>query len=447
MKLQDGSRIGVIGGGPASSFFTWFLLKYSRERGINVHIDIIEPKDFTSSGPAGCNKCGGIVSESLIRMLLQDGIQIPSNVIRRDIESYTLHLEYGKAIIETPFPERSIASMFRGLGPRGPADSEHLSFDNFLLDLCRQQEVQVIHDTVVRADRLPESVRVVTGHTGEFLYDLVAGAVGLNMFTLEVFQSLCPAYSPPVITRTHISEIHMGKEMVDRYFGNSMHVFLLNLRHVKFGALIPKGNYVTLVLLGRDISRDVVQDFLSSRVVRDCFPPGILEKENTPCQCFPVINVRGARHPFDDRIVLIGDSASSKLYKNGLGAAYITGKTAASTAVFHGISRHDFRRWYQPVCLGLDMDNRFGKLIFTITSVIQRSGVMKKGLRSMVLKEQEKTGKSRLLSPILWDTFTGSASYAFIFGKSLNPVFLILFLWNMVKHPFTRTHRVNQEKL
>ena len=34
--------------------------------------------------------------------------------------------------------------------------------------------------------------------------------------------------------------------------------FLLNLPNIKFGALVPKANYVTLVLLGKDINKDIV---------------------------------------------------------------------------------------------------------------------------------------------------------------------------------------------
>ena len=79
LKLQDGSNVAVIGGGPAGSFFAWFILRYARESGINIHVDIFEPKDFNSPGPSGCNKCGGIVSESLV------GIEHPFAMYRNSI--------------------------------------------------------------------------------------------------------------------------------------------------------------------------------------------------------------------------------------------------------------------------------------------------------------------------------------------------------------------------
>jgi hypothetical protein len=131
--------------------------------------------------------------------------------------------------------------------------------------------------------------------------------------------------------------------------------------------------------------------------------------------------------------VLIGDAASSKLYKNGLGAACLTGKAAAKTAIFHGISKKDFQKWYQPVCSDLDKDNHFGQIIFNITSIIQKSVMLKNGMLEMVIHEQGKASRKRPMSSILWDTFTGSTPYTSIFRRSLNPVFIVSFLWNIVK--------------
>ena len=92
LELKDGSSIAVIGGGPAGSFFTYFALDLANRMGLEIEIDIIEPKDFTCAGPKGCNNCGGIVSESLVQALSTEGIVLPPNVIRRGIESSLQHL-------------------------------------------------------------------------------------------------------------------------------------------------------------------------------------------------------------------------------------------------------------------------------------------------------------------------------------------------------------------
>jgi len=45
--LRDGSRIAIIGGGPAGCFFANFALRQARLRGIKVHVTIFEGRDFT----------------------------------------------------------------------------------------------------------------------------------------------------------------------------------------------------------------------------------------------------------------------------------------------------------------------------------------------------------------------------------------------------------------
>jgi len=216
-----------------------------------------------------------------------------------------------------------------------------------------------------------------------------------------------------------------------------MHVFLLNLPNIKFGAFIPKQNYVTLVLLGSDINRSVVDRFLKSKAVMDCFPPGIDLESVIACQCFPYINVRGAKLAHSDRVVLIGDSSTSKLYKNGIGAAYITAKAAANTVIFHGISEKHFQKYFQPACNKLQSDNRLGRYIFAITTIIQKSAILKTAMLRIVIREQKMKRGKRKMSSMLWDTFTGSAPYNSIFYRFLHPKVIAFFIWYTMIAIFT----------
>ncbi|TFH21968.1 MAG: hypothetical protein E4H10_14535 [Bacteroidia bacterium] len=431
--LEDGSKIAVIGGGPAGSFFTYFAIDFAERMGLDISIDIYEAKDFTCAGPQGCNNCGGIVSESLIQSLSAEGVVLPSKVIQRGIESYTLHLENGSTVIKTPLEEQRIASMFRGFGPKGNTDTNTASFDNFLFGLCQEKGARVISERVSEAIRTADAVTLTTKDGNKARYDLVVGAVGLNGKALSLFKSICPSFEPPETTKTYISEFQMEPELIDKHFGNSMHVFLLNLPNIKFGALIPKDNYVTLVLLGSDINMEIACSFINSKSVMKLFPRGIKLDDITPCKCFPSINVKGAKLAYDDRVVLVGDSASSKLYKNGVGAAYITGKAAANAAIFNGISANAFKKYYQPVCSELDNDNKLGKFIFSVTGIIQKSHLLKGALLSMVISEQHKASHKRRMSSVLWDTFTGSAAYKNIFVRCLNPLLLVSLVWNIIK--------------
>ena len=46
LKLESGSHVAVIGGGPAGSFFSYFLLEMAQRIGIDVGVDLYEPRDW-----------------------------------------------------------------------------------------------------------------------------------------------------------------------------------------------------------------------------------------------------------------------------------------------------------------------------------------------------------------------------------------------------------------
>ena len=102
LKLSDGCGIAVVGGGPAGSFFSYFLLDMAQDLGLDVQLDLYEPPDFSQPGPAGCNMCGGIVSESLVQALAAEGITLGPDVIQRRIDSYFLHMDAGDVGIMNP---------------------------------------------------------------------------------------------------------------------------------------------------------------------------------------------------------------------------------------------------------------------------------------------------------------------------------------------------------
>ncbi len=150
-----------------------------------------------------------------------------------------------------------------------------------------------------------------------------------------------------------------------------------------------------------------------------CFPPDWTPPADF-CHCAPAINILGAIHPFADRLVLIGDSGVSRLYKDGLGGAYRTAKAAAGRDVRRGFGGR-FRRHYLPVCQSIMSDNRIGEVAFIMTRVARRLRFVRRLLLKVTVREQDGAGKRKLLSSILWDMFSGSAPYGDIFRRMVNP--------------------------
>ncbi len=426
MRLEDGCRVAVIGGGPAGSLFSFFFLETASRDGLEATVDVYEPKTFDRPGPAGCNMCGGIISESLVQLLSTEGINLPPTVIQRGIDSYVLHMDVGSVGIEQPGQEKRIGAVHRGAGPRGLEHKIWEGFDGHLQRLAAEKGANIIPERVESVSWENGRPRLMTKPGLSEPYDLLVVATGVNGYSQKLHEQLGVKYEGPRTTKTAISEFYLGEGLVNAYLGSSMHVFLLNLPRLEFAALIPKGEYITMALLGEDVDKELVMSFLNSPEVRECLPPD-WELPADYCRCFPSINVRGATQPFGDRLVFIGDCGESRLYKDGIGGAYRTAKAASKTAVFEGVSAQDFRRHYLPVCRTLATDNSIGGLIFWTTNLIQSAPFSRRGILRMVEREQ-KSGRNQRMSGVLWDTFTGSAPYRDILVRTLHP----MFLWRLV---------------
>ncbi len=422
LQLDNHSRVGVIGGGPAGSFVSFFLLDMAMRMGIEIEVDIYEPREFNQAGPRGCNMCGGIISESLVQILATEGINLPPTVVQRGIDSYVLHTDVGQVLIETPLREKRIGAVHRGGGPRDAAEFPWHSFDGHLQDLTITIGANLIQSRVDQITWENGKPRIHVRGREAVEYDLVVVAAGVNAATHRLFKNVELKYSPPSTTKTHIREYFLGAEKIEEMLGSSMHVFLLDVPRLEFAAVIPKGDYVSLCLLGEDIDKELLETFLSIPTVRACFPDG-LELDAPSCWCSPRINTSGAAYPYADRLLFVGDCGVTRLYKDGIGAAYRVAKAAASTAVFQGVSEQAFEDHFLPACKTIETDNLIGKMIFLFTRQIQKRLFARQAVIRMVSREQSKPGKNRHMSTVLWDMFTGSAPYGHILLRTFHPGF------------------------
>ena len=429
-SLQDGSRIAVIGAGPSGSMFSYFFLTMAETVALDVSVDIYEPRHFCHRGPAGCNHCGGIVSESLVQRLATEGIMLPDSVVQRGIETYTLHMDVGDVEIAMPLMEKRIAAIYRGNGPRESESVDTASFDRYLLDLAREKGANVVHRLVTDVRHEDDHMTVCCADKHCDKYDLAVVATGVNSRLTEILQNKGHTFERASRTKTFICEFFLGRDVIRETFGPSMHVFLLDIPRLEFAALIPKGDFVTLCLLGDDIDEELMERFFNSPEVQNCFPGAVIPEH--ACHCYPRINVKAAKPSYADRLVMIGDSGSTRLFKDGIGAAYRTAKAAARTAVFHGVGAENFERHYAPLCRKINRDNGVGKLVFNFASLVQKARFARRGILRMTANEQQQTASPRRMSNVLWDLFSGSASYTNVFVRTLHPAYLGGLLWNLV---------------
>jgi flavin-dependent dehydrogenase len=253
---------------------------------------------------------------------------------------------------------------------------------------------------------------VVTAHEN-LPADLVVLATGINARA-----PLDPAwgYRPPHTEMMAQNEIPLPGGLSN----DSVHIFFDYPPGLIFGALIPKGRYANISLLGHKLPASAISDFLEGQGLLSLFP----ERVPLLCSCRPRVAVSAALGYYADRLVVVGDAAVTRLYKDGIGAAFQTAEAAARTAIQQGISRHDFAAGYRPVCRRISLDNFYGRLLFHLWAITRRSPFLLDTWQQMILAETDLPPAAQIYTRIVWSMFTGDEAYQRVFWLLFrNPAF------------------------
>lgn len=435
--LGEGARVAIIGAGPAGSLCAYFLSQMAREEGRELHVTLFDYKDFSLSGPRGCNMCAGVISGGLSRHLGAAGIHLPADIVQSRIGGYRIVTQAGEACLWPPAGAREIVTVFRGNGPKYAAVEGNVSFDDFLLDNARLQGVEVVEEAV-RGVQLPgkssEGAVVLYGHgeaRREMEVEAVVGAFGLSSNMPSLLRELRFGYEPPGSLRACQAELLVGSDHISRVGKEHIVVFSLGLPGMTFAALTPKKEHFTVTLVGRRPVKipDLIA-FLGHPRVRE-FLPKDWEAPPQICHCHPLVAVKGARLPFADRLVVIGDASYSRYFKNGLESAFHTALFAAETMTHHGISGEAFRRHYYPPCRReIIRDNGYGKLLFALHERVASSTAVAQAQMSLF---QGDSPSALVFQRAAWNLFTGEERYWQIARQLARPGVLLRLLGLAVK--------------
>jgi flavin-dependent dehydrogenase len=410
-RLQPHARIAIVGGGPAGSFFALSAFQIAAQLDLPLAITIFERKDLSAPGPRGCNMCAGILSSRTVHGLDALNLALPPDVVMGRINVYTVHWNDHHIPIDPPDATRQVLSVYRSGGPRHSPFAPVTGFDQFLLDQARARGAQVLHERVEKIS-FASQPRVITSARAE-VFDLVVLATGVNAIPPAI-ENL--AYRPP-ITETMAQDELMLSNPARADANCAVHIFFDHPRDLLFGALIPKGHFVNVSLLGARLDRASIQKFLTdpqvARVVGH-HPP-------QACGCQPRIAASPAHNFFADRFIAIGDACVTRLYKDGIGSALMTARAAAETALTRGIHRAAFAAQYAPVCRAIARDNRLGRAVFALTGASRQSPLLMRTLARALAAEARQAPRDRLTSQVLWSLFTGDADYSEIFKMMLHP--------------------------
>lgn len=444
IKLTNNSKIFVIGGGPAGSFFSYIILKLAKEKGLNIELTILEGKLFSRSGPHGCNYCAGVISETLIDRMGKIGLVLPQEIARSTVEGYNMITSKGELFLAHPLKRKKIVTVFRGNGPLFSNITENISFDDFLLREAMKIGAKVIYkrvSSISLPSNYEEKILITTEDNEHFEADFIVGAFGLNTELMEKVKNMGFGYKPPKVLKTCQTELNLGSQFVEEKFKNSIYIFNMGVKGLRFSAIIPKGEFITITLIGKsDLVFSRMEKFLNAPFMKK-FLPEDWTFPSRHCHCLPRIPLTAAKKPYTHRFAIIGDACCSRYYKNGLESALITAKILAETVIDHGISEDKLKIWFWKRAKKIIYDNYFGRILFFLNDLISRFDFI---VESHLKIANSNKYPSSILKDILWNMFTGNIEYKKIFLKIINPFFLFpvllsgifILLKNILRKPF-----------
>ncbi|MCK5312076.1 MAG: hypothetical protein KAJ62_08200, partial [Desulfobacteraceae bacterium] len=393
IRLQDGSRVIVLGGGPAGSFFAIHLLRQAKKQHKNINVTIIERRMVQENLTPiqkfkGCNFCAGIISPRLQKELIKNNLKLPSEVICETFTHIWIQGLWKNFPLKVP-AEQTILSVFRGTLPH-KKEGEDQGMDAFLLKKAIEEGAEIISGEIQSIQYNSEKrpfvmIKPPTGETFTAQSDFVCICTGVNAYPEKEFkkdnfwrsyQKLNPLFTPPKVRPALIFEMKLGSRYLKKHMHKELYIIVskskkLNLEHI---ALIPKREFLTIALVGKSVdnamfpedTEKIIKTVLSLSRIQSILPN--ISFNNTPisCTCYPYMSVAPAKNSFSDRIAITGDALGARLYRDGLYSAFISSKALAKTLIDQGVDQKSLSEGYGWVTKWLKADNRYGKIVIGI---------------------------------------------------------------------------------
>src|SRR5512146_43545 len=416
--LPDGASVGVIGAGPAGSFFALHLLSLLRGAGRTARITLIDRKTFSHIGPSGCNMCAGAIGPAMVEKIAGLSLPFDRGVISRIADGYDIHGRDVSVTIRHP-EKGDIYTVFRGGGPVRSAAGPR-SFEQFLLDAAIGRGAEFLHTRVESVEKIPAGYRLTFPDGLKRDFDFLVGAFGVNT---SLSRKLPFAYRPPKTWHTVQAEIPAGSEFIEQRLRNRIHIIPATGAAIRFLAITPKHDFLTLTGVGEHVRfADLEVERTRNHALVSLLPPGA----KVLCHCHPEVPTGAAELPYSDRMAIIGDAFISRHLKNGIESSHDTAGVLATAITTRGISEAVLRdHFYRPCMRLFRYDNVWGRVLFGIYESVLRKGRLSDAYLRSVKRELSEggTGQER----ILWAVFAGDSPYREIAREAFD----LRLLWKM----------------
>ena len=451
VELKDGNRILVLGGGPSGAFSAIHLLREAKKAHKDIRVTIIDKRMVLEPGRPlqelkGCNFCAGIISPRLQKELIRNHLTLPREVICEKFTHIWIHGLWKNFPLRVP-PGQEILSVFRGTLPP-KREGMTLGLDAFLLKKAVEEGADIITgeaQSIEYTQKKKPLLRIKSplGDVFTIESDFACICTGINLnpgkqyknnMVFGSYQKINPLFKRPKARSTLIFELKPGSQYLKKYMNKELYIIVsgskkLDLEHI---ALIPKGDYLTVSLVGKSIDRasfpedrkKIIKRFLSLSRIQKILPA--LESKSIVCTCNPYMAVAPAKAPFSDRIAMTGDALGARLYRDGLFSAFISAQTLAQTVIHKGVDEKSLSKGYGRVIGWLKTDNQYGKFVIGLIQWVLKSPLLNRILYQTFATEMKfKKQEEWPLGKVLWKIGSGSADYREVFKDLIQgPVFL-----------------------
>jgi hypothetical protein len=437
-SLKDGDRVAIVGGGPAGAFFAIHLLREARQLGRKIEVVIVEkrrPSDLNliDFQGRGCNFCAGLISPRLNEILDECGLAVPEEIVQGRIDYVWIHGQWKNLRLRVP-KDKQMYSVFRGSLP-GRRAGRPAGFDGFLLGEAVKEGARIqwgeVQSMAYSASGMPVlTMKAPSGDMVSLEASFVSIATGINAHCGVDYSSdeliasvkrLNPSFVPGKTRRALIFELDVGEKFLERNMNREIYFVeygskQLSLEHT---ALIPKGRFLTVALIGKCIdeavlprdSRQIVHEFLTLPQIESILP-GIATAP-LACACAPRMTVGTAAYPFGDRFAV-----GSRLNKDGIFSAQVTASRLAQAVLHEGIDKQALAREYGKTVNWLVADNRYGRVVFAVSRIAFTLPVVSRIMYQAFATEHKlRDEQSRPLSMVLWKIASGTSDYREVFRE------------------------------
>lgn len=441
--------MAVVGGGPAGAFFAIHLLRKARKLGRAVRVTLFErrcgPPHAAGAGCrecwAGCNSCAGGISPKLNDILARLKMPLPEPVIQSRIHSITIQGLWKN--IELGIPEgRQMLSVFRSSRPLQRTDREN-AFDNFLLGKALEEGAELIPAEAFGAKNLSAGRSLVWYRNGDgessLEADFVVLAGGVKEYphagpaggglASPLLSQLLPDYVPPRRRKVLLFELESPAGM-PAHLAGTMHLVEYGSRElpVEMCSILVKRRHVSVTVIGQcadtlalpSQNTATIRRFMELPHIRKLFAPA--DQFRLVCACNPWLVVGTAKGVYRDGVAVVGDLATSRLYKDGIRSAHDMAQALAHSLLHYGTNRASLRHGYAPVVERFERDNQYAERVFLAHRIIFTSNLWSRILYQAVITERKEVpARERRLARLLWKIASGDDDYEATFRAMLSP--------------------------